>query len=503
MRLPILPPAGLVSDETTFASPGVWADGSNVRFWRGKAQVIGGWVSATTTALTGVCRSILPWVDNDGDSVIAFGTHSALQVLKGGPVTDITPTTLYAGNIDSAGGPGFGVGGYGSGAYSGGITTEWWARTWSLSNWGEALIANPRGGTIYYWDNNPANKAAAIANAPDLVTYAMVTPERQVLAFGCNEELSNVFNPMCIRGSDIANYNDWTTSPGNNVFEHILEGSGRIVGAAMLGAYVAVWTDTSCYLGQFIGSGGQAYRFDLVAENCGLLGPHAVTVVNGTAYWLTPDLTPYQWSLGGAPTPIPCPIRNEFVANFEIGQAEKAVACSNGRFGEVWFFYPDSRDGIENSRYIALSLYDGAWFRGHLARTAAVDAGPTANPLWVTYSGDCYWHETGNSANGSEIAWHIETSAQYLNDAQDRVLIRGIWPDFEDQQGTVSLTIKYRAYPQAAERTKGPYSLTVGTSKRDFLADGRIAALRFSGSSAPASIHFGKPTLDVVLTGAK
>lgn len=503
MRVPIAPPAGLVSDETTFASPGAWADGNNVRFWRGKAQVIGGWTSASDSTLTGVCRSVLSWIDNDGESVIAFGTHSSLQVLKSGQLYDISPTGLFPGNIDSAGGPGFGVGGYGEGPYSGGLTTEWWARTWSLSNWGEGLIANPRGKRIYYWDNNTANDAVLIANAPELVTFAMVTPERQVLAFGCNEELSNVFNPMCIRGSDIGDYDDWTTSPSNNAFEHILEGSGRIVGAAMLGAYVAVWTDTSCYLGQFIGSGGQAYRFDLVAENCGLLGPNAVTVINGTAYWMTPDLTPYQWSLGSPPSPVNCPIRDEMVANFEIGQAEKAVACSNGRFGEVWFFYPDSRDGLENSRYIASSVYDGAWFRGELARTAATDAGPTAYPLWVDYAGNCYWHESGTSANGGEISWYIESSAQYIDEAQGRVLIRGIWPDFENQQGTVSLTVKYRAYPQAVERSKGPYALSAGVSKRDFLADGRIAALRFSGSSAPAFVRFGKPSFDVVATGAK
>lgn len=503
MRVPIVPPAGLVSDETTFASPGAWADGNNVRFWRGKAQVIGGWTSANDSVLTGVCRTILPWTDNDGESVIAFGTHSKLQVLKGGTLTDITPSGLAAGNIDSAGGPGYGVGGYGSGPYSGGITTEWWARTWSLSNWGEALIANPRGGRIYYWDNNVSNLATVISAAPELVTHTLVTPERQVLAFGCNEELSNEFNPMCIRGSDIGDYADWTTASSNNAFEHILDGSGRIVGAAMLGAYVAVWTDTSCYLGQFIGSGGQTYRFDLVAENCGLLGPNAVTVVNGTAYWMTPDLTPYQWSLGAAPVPVNCPIRDELVAHFEIGQAEKSVACANGRFGEIWYFYPDSRDGVENSRYVAISIFDGAWFRGTLARTAAVDAGPTANPLWVDYAGHSYWHESGASANGGEISWYIETSAQYVNEAQERALIRGIWPDFENQQGPVSLTVKYRAYPQSSERTKGPFALTVGAAKRDFLADGRIAALRFSGSSAPAFVRFGKPSLDVVLTGAK
>jgi hypothetical protein len=90
---------------------------------------------------------------------------------------------------------------------------------------------------------------------------------------------------MCIRGSNIADYDDWTTTPANNVFEHILEGSGRIVGAAMLGAYVAVWTDTSCYLGQFIGSGGQTYRFRLKGLGVGELGASKINAA-GEVYGL-------------------------------------------------------------------------------------------------------------------------------------------------------------------------------------------------------------------------
>ena len=501
--MPLLPPAGLVSDETTFASPGVWADGNNVRFWRGKPQVIGGWSILHSTALGGVCRTLLPWTDNDGDSIIAFGTHATLEVLKAGALTDITPSGLTAGNIDSAGGPGWGVGGYGLDVYGGGSGTEWWARTWSLATWGEYLIANPRRGKIYVWDNDTANDATEIAAAPDNVTFTIVTPERQILALGCNEEVSTTFNPLCIRGCDIGDYTDWTTSAANNAFEHILEGSGRIVAGAMLGSYVAVWTDTSCYLGQFIGNAGQAYRFDLVAENCGLIGPNAVTVVNGTAYWLAPDLTPYAWALGSPPAPIACPISAEFVANFENGQIEKTVACSNSRFGEIWFYYPDARDGVENSRYIAVSTLDGAWFRGELARTAATDAGPTTYPVWVDYAGYAYSHENGNDANGGAMTWHITTSDQYLQEAGNRVLIRGVWPDFESQMGTVSLTVDYRAYPQATVRSKGPYALAANAEKRDFLADGRIAALTFSGTSAPSFVRFGKPSLDIVATGQK
>ena len=501
MKVPFQIAPGLVSDETTFATPGVWVDGNNVRFWLGRPQTIGGWSKAFADTLTGVCRGVLAWSDVDGNTNIAFGTHSNAYVYTAGALTDITPAGLTAGAVDGAGGPGFGTGDYDEGTYGAGTGTEWWARTWSMANYGEWLIANPRGGKIYSWKNNTATDLAQVTNSPAAVNNILVTPERQLLAFGCNEEVSGTLNPMCIRGSDINDIEDWTTSASNNAFEHILEGGGRIVGAKLFGSYVAVWTDTGCHLGQFTGDTGQAYRFDLVASNCGLAGPNAVAIIDQTAYWVTPDFQFYRWQVGAPPQQMPCPIRNDFRDNVVQSQAEKIVAATVTQYREVWFFYPDERDGTENSRYIAVNVDAGTWFKGEMARTAFVDSSPLAYPLGITSGGVVYYHENGHSADGGALTWSITSGDQYLAPADQRILVRGIWPDFEDQLGPVSLTFDYRAYPQATARTKGPYSLAVNRSKKDFLCDGRVIAATFSGSSAPAYMRLGMPTFDIEATG--
>lgn len=85
-------PPGLNGDDTTFAASGRWADGSNVRFWRGRPQVIGGWERLVSTALTGTCRSAFGWTDNSANLDLAFGTNSNLQLWQGGALYDITPT---------------------------------------------------------------------------------------------------------------------------------------------------------------------------------------------------------------------------------------------------------------------------------------------------------------------------------------------------------------------------------------------------------------------------
>lgn len=502
MRTPLAIPPGIVTDETTFATPGRWADGNNVRFYFGLPEVIGGW-STAVTGLTGVCRNAIAWTDLANAQNLGFGTHSALQVYVGGELFDITPAGLAAGAIDGSGGPGYGTGPYGGGDYGEGVLVGFQARTWSLQTYGEWLIANPRGGSIYRWQNNTANDAVIVTDAPTAVNTILVTPERQLLALGCNEEVSATYNPMCIRGSDIEDITDWTTTPSNNAFEHILEGGGQIVGAAMLGGYVAVWTDSSVHLGQFIGQSGQTYRFDQVANNCGLIGPNAVTVFNQVAYWVTPDFQFYQWRPGSPPAMMNCPIRKDFADNLVDSQVEKVCSAAVSKFGEIWWFYPDARDGIENSRYVAVSTLDGAWFKGEMVRTAAIDGNTTRFPLMVTPGGTAYFHELGNSDDGGVLSWSITSSDQYMDAAQQRVLVRGIWPDFEDQTGAIHLTVSMRDYPQSTPRLKGPYLLTEGLERRDFLVEGRVASFKLDGSSAPAFMRLGKPAFDVVASGQK
>jgi hypothetical protein len=501
VKAPLVIPPGIYSDDTTFASAGRWADGNNMRPWRGSMQTIGGW-NLLTSGLTGVCRSVLPWTDNDGYQNIAFATHSKLYVRLNGTDYDITPAAGFtAGAEHGAGGPGYGAGTYGSGTYGVGAGSNYFPLTWSLANWGENLLAAPRNQTLFVWDNNTANDATSIANAPDNISYMLVS-KRQVFALGCNEEVSTDFNPLCIRASDFEDYTNWTTTATNNAFEYIISGSGRIVAGAEIGDFVVVWTDNGLYLGQDVGSGTVNYRFDRIAENCGLIGPNAFTVINQTAYWITPDYQFYRWQPGMEPQLLPCPIRNDFKDNASPSQFEKIACTSIGQYGEVWWFYADSRDGIECSRYVAYSTTEDKWFRGQMARSACVDAGPTRFPIFVTSDGYAYWHEEGHTANGGALEWSLTTADQYVNEAGNFMMLRGIWPDFEDQKGGVSLTLTMRKYPQASTTyTKGPYSLSVGASKKDFMASCRVISAEFSGASSPAFVRFGKPVLDAVVTG--
>lgn len=507
MLAPLTPPPGLNQDDSSFSRPGVWRDGSNVRFEKGMPEVIGGWSDALNgSTLTGVCRNAFAWRNNGGLINIAFGTHSRLQVYQGSVLASITPSGLIEGSVDTSGTePGWGTGTWGSGTW-GDPQSTYYARTWSFSTYGEKLIANPRGGTIYEWDGDTAVLATAVSNAPSVVTCALVTAERQLLAFGCNEESSGNFNSRCIRGSNIEDITDWTTGPTDNAFEHILEGGGNIITARIVGAFVVVWTDQGVHLGQFIGDPGQAYRFDLIADQCGVIGPNAVTVLGETALWVGRDGQFWVWSIGGVPQPLMCPIQKDFVDNFVSAQKEKICAVTLAEFGEVWFFYPDSRDGTENSRYLVYCVEESrnaqmpVWFHGTLERTGTIDTGANSYPIWADSSGNAFYHEYGTTANGSSLSWSIQTSDQYLNEDRRSMMLRSFVPDFQNQDGDVTLTLYVRDYPMSAATTKGPYTIATSDVKKDLRASGRIVAAKFSGTAAT---RIGKPAFDTVPTGAR
>ena len=86
------PRPGIFTDD----APGVdapfrYTAGSLVRFYNGKAETIGGWQKKTQDTFTGKVRTLLSSAELDGTRNVFAGTHSHLQLLQGGVVSDITP----------------------------------------------------------------------------------------------------------------------------------------------------------------------------------------------------------------------------------------------------------------------------------------------------------------------------------------------------------------------------------------------------------------------------
>ncbi len=493
--LPFSPPPGINSDDTTFKAEGQYADGSNVRFVNGQAQTVGGTASAFTLSGGSPAFDLFAFT-RSGAPTVVYGLSALLYVggLSGGSPGSPSNRTPAVMGTDADDG-------------------------WTFASWGSTLLAAGRGGNGVtggkLYEQSGSGAATEVTQAPDRIVCMLVSAERQVLAFGCNEESSGTFNALCIRGSDIEDYTDWTTSSTNNAFEHVLDGPGDIVTAKQVGSYVAVWTTSALYIGQYVGNPGQAYRFDKVAENCKPSSIRSVTVMDGIAYWLGADGRLRAWAPGGMVQIIQSTIGGEFVANGGT-LASNGFTVAHPSFQEIWHFYLDSRDtSIQGaSRYIAYSLSESAqagrpiWFRGVLARTALLfsDALAYSSAIQQGIASDkdgvVYTHEAaGSNISGS----YIQSGGLYLDNSERRVMIKSVLPDFEDLSGggvSVQLSLLMRSRPHSTSVTKGPFTLTSTSTKKDFRASGKIATIKLVSSNS-TGWRLGKLAFDIVPTGER
>lgn len=627
---------GLVEDDTAFTvGQGGYVQADKVRFWRGFPEVIGGWESVTTDALSGVCRGLFTWRDNNNAFNLAMGTHTNLYVNVQGDQADITPTGFVAGNEDGTGGQGYGTGTWSTGLYSRPSTVDTWPLTWSFASYGQTLIANPRGQTIFQWANDQSAVAASLGrvveveddftsyadnaaldvewtrgtgwsmdaandqvdcdgtqtgetdldkaayaltvnkwyrvevdfsnrsagairafgdsqageyseesegtvslqfkaanasadvgargdvdfigsvdavrvielNAPDEVTCVTVpSQKRHVVAFGCNEEATNTFNARAIRWCDFEDLYDWATLSSNNAGEHILDSEGYLIGAreAPLGTFV--WTTADLWNMSYLGQPGQTYLFDRLGTSCGLIGPNGAVVFEGVAYWMSPDGGFWQCQSGGLPQRIVCPLQDEVSDNLAFVQQGKVYAASISEYREIWWFYPDARDGnpgTECSRYVSLSLVDGSWSSGQLPRTAYIDAGSGVSPVAVDPDGGVFYQERGESANGGAFSWSLTSGDIYIQSGDRVLMVQGIWPDIMDQRGAVSLEVSTKAEPQNDYTVADTLTLTPGQDRAHFRSSGRIMRLKWSGEAAPTSARIGRINVEVVTRGRR
>jgi hypothetical protein len=503
MLIPFSPPPGLNSDDTIFSAKGQWADGLNVRFHNGKPQPIGGWVGlsdVTATVGSSKCRAIHA-LDRGGTAYVAFGfasSGSAPKLLVGTVANLVVPTAPSDETPVSL------------------ATTS---TDWTFGSWGTTLLACPNGQSLY--EQSGTSTATVVTNAPDNITGILVTDQRQVLALGCNEESSGTFNGRCVRGCDIEDYTDWTTSASNNAFEHILDDDGVIVAGRKIGSSVAIWTTGSLYLGQFLGDPGQTYRFERIDANCGLIGPKAVAILNQRAFWIGTDGRARTWAVGTSPQIIPCAIGKHFIDGIDLGQPvatsgspARMCAVTISKFNEVRWYYPHSLG--ENDSFIALDIDTGLWHRANdpngvtdYGRTAALEHPLLATPIYdspivsVNTADVITVEETGIAGTGSNpYAWHIESAGIYLDEAHRRLMVRSVIPDFEDQSGSISLTLTVRDRPQASATTKGPFTLTTATTKKDFRASGKMFTVKISGADSTYA-RLGKLLFDVVPMGER
>lgn len=475
--VPLNLPPGLAKNGTVYQNRNRWINGNLIRFYEGTIRPVGGWSLARTTAdaevqVAGKPRCSYAWRKNDGTTWLSVGTvgtaTTKLYAFSGGVLTDITPGGLVDGSADgfvSSGVGMYGAGVYGAGIYGGGSLagTIIDADTWSLDNFGEALVAClTSDGKVY--SSIPTAAATQVTNSPTGVRAVFVTGERFLTALGTTAD------PRAVTWASQETLTTWAPAAANSAGDFTLQTGGRPMAGRRTDRENLIWTDADLWSMSYIG-GTFIYAFNRKGDNCGLIGPNAAAIgPDGTAFWMGSG---QFFSYTGAVRPLECDVADYVFGDLNMSQRAKITAMPVAQFGEVWWFYPSS-GSLENDRYVNVNYRTGAWTVGNLARAAAVGAGVFANPLAWTSGGKLYTHETGTARDG--VPAYLESGPLELGDG-DRILrLQSLMPD-ERTLGQVSASFYTSFSPTQAETLAGPYLLS---SLTDVRVSGRQFRLRLA-----------------------
>ena len=408
-------------------------------------------------------------------------------------------------------GTGWSVGPWGDGTW--GSTSSLGAANqlglWSMDNFGEDLISNPRAGSIYYWDKTNGLNTRAVTlsslsganRAPTKGLQVIVSDvDRHVLVLGADpitgDTRTGTIDPLLIAFSDQENATDWEPKATNTAGSLRCSAGSEIIGGLRARQETLIWTDVALYSLQFIGP-PNTFGLTLVNEGVSLIGPNAAINSPQGIFWM--DKKGF-YNYTGAVNPLPCSVHAHVFDDINEGQAFQVFAFLNKQFNEVGWFYC-SADSTSVNRYVVYNYVEQLWSIGQLSRTAWLDEGIVAFPRAAGASSSTnylYQHETGNDNDGSPMDNVFIESADFdLGDGEEFQFIRRMIPDVkftgtggDDQQ--LNVVLKQRNFPGESLSTDQTTRFTASTTKIDMRGRARQATLRFeSDDDAAEGVRLG------------
>jgi|TARA_A100001515_G_scaffold144479_1_gene148618 hypothetical protein len=388
---------------------------------------------------------------------------------------------------------------------------------WSLDNWGEDVLANRRGGSIYYFDTDASTspvRAAIVSGAtnstPTTVDSIIVSPnDRHLICLGSNAfnttaSPTGTYDPMTVRWSNQEDFTNWIPSVSSTSGETVLTDGTRIVGGVRSRNAITIWTDNSLWQMQYVGP-PFTFNFRQLGTNCGMIGPHAGVDYNGTPIWMG-----YEnfYAYDGQVRNLPATIRRYVFDNLNIDQKDKIYAGINSEFKEIIWLYP-STSSDECDSYVLYSPEENYWAYGTCFWTTFNDRtifGNTITTGTTVAGSNLYDNEPTNifTGNGASLTSYIESGDFDIADGNELMFMDKIIPDFDINTGNIKFSIKTKQYPESTNITeKGPFVISNTTQKVDMRARGRQGRIRVSCNSTGTKWRWGSLRLAVQPDGSR
>lgn len=407
---------------------------------------------------------------------------------------------------------------------------------WSLDNWGEDLIASPRGGAIYIWHkaNGPFSRAVVVSsNAPTQNNRVIVAQDaRQIIAFGSNTGDVNgnptgVLDPSLIRWCNSEDYTTWIAAPTNTAGSLRLNaGSGIVTTTKTRGGYYMGCTNAAALL--YPSGDSNIYLDNALGKSSRPCGPQASADFNGVTYIMAQDN--FQ-TFNGVLTTMNCDVWNHvFDQNYvnpstglltalNRAKMEKVTCHINRSFTEVWWNYPSLSGTGENDSYVAYNWQLNCWHygvwtgnqAGDINRSAGHDFGDVFQAPYMGYFNaasavapnlngwsQLFTHETGALANGVvQFGEYIQSWDVDILNSGELVAVSHVLNNFKELYSLggdtpqIEVSLQIRKYPNDTPKNKGPYYVYSTTQKLSARGKGRQISILIGGDggSSPANLR--------------
>ena len=435
--------------------------------------------------------------------------------------------------------------GWGDAVDAGTITLE--PGLWSLSNFGQVLVATIANGKTFTWNAGDAARLSVRAsttttdfqttNNPTATRVTLISPTtRHLIHFGTETTIGSTAtqDDMFIRFSEQENINEYTITAVNTAGSQRLQDGTKIMGALVAKENILVWTDNALYTMKFVGA-PFTFGFEQVGTNCGLIGKNAAVEIDGVAYWMSNN---GFFAFDGTVNSLPCSVEDYVFDDVDTTKGQQVCAGLNNLFTEVIWWYPSAGSEF-NNRSVSYNYGEakqpplGTWVTNtnvNFNRTTWMDTliypqpyataynstGTGTFPAVVGQSGlgstTYFAQETGTdqvNPDGSTtaLASFIQSFSFSLQPQQSEVFLamRRFLPNFKVLTGNNQVTISVKDFPADDDvaTALSPFTISSTTTKVDTRARGRYANLKLANTAAGESWRFGTFQVDVQPDGRR
>jgi hypothetical protein len=436
--------------------------------------------------------------------------------------------------------------GFGSAVQASTVTLE--PGLWSLSNFGEVLVATIANGKTFTWNAGAANPTGvraststsgfATTNNPTATRVTLISPTtRHLIHFGTEVTIGSptTQDDMLIRFSVDEDINNYTPEATNTAGTQRLQDGTKIMGSLVAKENILVWTDNALYAMKFVGA-PFTFGFEQVGTNCGLIGKNAAIEIDGVAYWMGNN---GFFSFDGTVNTLPCSVEDFIYDDIDTTKGQQVAAGINNLFTEVVWWYPTA-NATFNDRYVVYNygqdnanLPMGNWYTGtntNSIRTTWIDSLVYPKPYATAYNSTAtgtfpviqgetglgqtvfFEHEIGTdqvNPDGSTTALtsFVRSFSFSLQPDQAEVFLamRRFLPNFKVLLGNNQVTISVKDFPAetSSATALSPFTITSSTTQVDTRARGRYANIKIENTGAGESWRFGTFQVDLQPDGRR